>query len=205
VTYRSRYTLPNGASRFMATTQFEPTSARRCFPCFDEPALKAAFDVTLLVPKDLLAVSNMPVLAEEPAGDGRIRIRFAGTPAMSTYLLAFAVGQFETIETKTSDGVPVRVFATPGRSHLGRFALETAVRGLEFFDTYYGIPYRAALPKCDLLAIPDFEAGAMENWGALTFRETRSSWTRNSRPCSSGVASRRRCSTNSRINGSETW
>jgi puromycin-sensitive aminopeptidase len=170
--YRSRYTAADGSQRILGTTQFEATSARRAFPCFDEPAFKAAFDITMIVPEGRSAVSNMPVIEDVPAGDGRRRVRFDRTPVMSTYLLAFAVGEFESIQGRTLDGVPVRVLTTPGRSALGRFALDTAIRGLEFFDAYYGIPYRMALPKCDLLAIPDFEAGAMENWGAITFRET---------------------------------
>ena len=170
--YRSRYTLPDGTKRFLGTTQFEATSARRAFPCFDEPAQKAVFDLTMLVPKDRLAISNMPVVAADKLPDGRTRVHFAPSPVMSTYLLAFAVGEFDSIEGKTADGMPVRVYATPGRADLGRFAMETAIRGLQFFGDYYGIPYRKALPKLDLLAIPDFEYGAMENWGAITFRET---------------------------------
>ena len=170
--YRSRYTLPDGTKRFLGTTQFEATSARHAFPCFDEPALKAVFDLTIIVPKERLAVSNMPVASSAPLPDGRSRVRFAPSPIMSTYLLAFAVGEFEWIEGTTDDGMPVRVYATPGRAELGRFAMETAIRGLKFFGDYYGIPYRRALPKLDLLAIPDFEYGAMENWGAVTFRET---------------------------------
>ena len=170
--YRSRYTLPDGTQRFMGTTQFEATSARRAFPCFDEPALKAVFDLTMVVPKDRLAISNMPVVSGDKLPDGRTRVRFAPSPIMSTYLLAFAVGEFDWIEGKTDDGMPVRVYATPGRAELGRFAMDTAIRGLKFFGDYYGIPYRKALPKLDLLAIPDFEYGAMENWGAVTFRET---------------------------------
>lgn len=165
--YRSSYTAADGSKRWLGTTQFEATNARRAFPCFDEPALKATFEVTIVVPEGRRAVSNMPVARE----DGR-RVTFAPSPVMSTYLLAYAVGEFDAIEGKTKDGVPVRVFTTPGRSELGRFALETAIRGLEWFDGYYGIPYRRSVPKCDLLAIPDFEAGAMENWGAITFRET---------------------------------
>jgi puromycin-sensitive aminopeptidase len=170
--YRSSYQRPDGTKGVLATTQFESTSARRAFPCFDEPALKSTFEVTLVVRQGLTAISNMPVAAEEPAEGGRRRIRYAKSPVMPTYLLAFIVGEFESIESKTKDGVPVRVFATPGRSGLCRFALETAVRGLEFFDGYYGIPYKNSLPKCDLIAVPDFEFGAMENWGAITFRET---------------------------------
>jgi len=170
--YRSRYTLPDGTQRFMGTTQFEATSARRAFPCFDELALKAVFDLTMVAPKDRLAISNMPIVASDKLPDGRTRVRFAPSPIMSTYLLAFAVGEFDWIEGKTDDGMPVRVYATPGRAELGRFAMDTAIRGLKFFGDYYGIPYRKALPKLDLLAIPDFEYGAMENWGAVTFRET---------------------------------
>jgi puromycin-sensitive aminopeptidase len=170
--YRSTYTRPDGTKGVLATTQFEATSARRCFPCFDEPALKAVFEVTMTVPKGRIAISNMPPAADEALADGRRRVRFAPSPIMSTYLLAFAVGEFDSIEGKTDTGMPVRVFTTPGRAELGRFALETAIRGLKFFGDYYGIPYERSLPKCDLLAIPDFEYGAMENWGAITFRET---------------------------------
>jgi puromycin-sensitive aminopeptidase len=170
--YRSTYTRPDGSKGVMATTQFESTSARRAFPCFDEPALKATFDVTLVVPKALTAISNMPVVLDETAEGGRRRVRYAKSPVMPTYLLAFIVGEFESIEAKTKDGVQVRVFSTPGRVELCRFALETAVRGLEFFGGYYGIPYKKSISKCDLIAVPDFEYGAMENWGAITFRET---------------------------------
>ncbi len=170
--YKSQYTRADGSKAMLATTQFEATSARRCFPCFDEPALKARFDVTLTAPKGRTALSNMPEAAAETLPDGRRRVRFETSPVMSTYLLAFIVGEFESIEGKTKDGVPVRVYSTPGRLELCRFALDTAVRGLEYFDAYYGIPYKKSLPKCDLIAIPDFEFGAMENWGAITFRET---------------------------------
>lgn len=170
--YRSSYTRPDGTKGVMATTQFESTSARRAFPCFDEPALKASFEVTLVVPKGQTAISNMPVVVDESAEGGRRRLRYARSPVMPTYLLAFIVGEFESVEAKTRDGVQVRVFSTPGRVELCRFALETAVRGLEFFGGYYGISYKKSMPKCDLIAVPDFEYGAMENWGAITFRET---------------------------------
>jgi aminopeptidase N len=165
--YRSSYVRADGSSAWMGTTQFEATNARRAFPCFDEPALKATFEVTMTVPDGRVAVSNMP----EARRDGR-KVTFAPTPVMSTYLLAFIVGELDWIEGRTTTGVPVRVYTPPGRRDLGRFALDTAVRGLEFFDGYYAVPYAQSVPKCDLLAIPDFEAGAMENWGAITFRET---------------------------------
>jgi puromycin-sensitive aminopeptidase len=169
--YKSSYTTLEGAKRTMATTQFESASARRAFPCFDEPALKATFDVTLVVPKDRMAISNTEIVKEETLPGNLRAVHFARTPVMSTYLLAFIVGEFDVVQSKTKDGTPVRVFTAPGRTALGEFALETAVRGLEFFGDYYAIPYREAIGKADLIAIPDFEAGAMENWGAITFRE----------------------------------
>ncbi len=168
--YRSRYTDAEGRERYMASTQFEATDARRAFPCWDEPALKATFDVTLVIPDDLVAVSNMPVVSETPAGPGLKRVRFAETPIMSTYLLAFVVGDLRAVEQTAPGGTLVRVWATRGKEEQGRFALETSVRLLEYFNSYFGIPY--PLPKLDHLAIPDFAAGAMENWGAITYRET---------------------------------
>jgi len=169
--YKSSYTRADGSKATLATTQFEAASARRAFPCFDEPSLKATFEVEMTVPEDRLALSNTDPVSSEPAGAGRKRVRFAKTPVMSTYLLAFVVGEFDRIEAKTKDGTPVRVYTMPGRSALGRFGLEAAVRGLDFFGEYYAIPYRDALAKVDLVAVPDFEAGAMENWGLITFRE----------------------------------
>ena len=168
--YRSRYTDAEGRQRFLATTQFEATDARRAFPCWDEPALKATFAVTLEFPSDLVAVSNMPVASETQTSSGTRRVRFAETPRMSTYLLAFAVGDLKSIEQRADDGTLVRVWATSGHEHKGRFALETAVKLLAYFNDYFGIPY--PLEKLDHLAIPDFAAGAMENWGAITYRET---------------------------------
>jgi len=166
--YRSFYEV-NGEKRIMATTQFEDTDARLAFPCWDEPAIKAQFKVTLVVPKNLMALSNMPVVEEEINGAKKI-VRFDQTPVMSTYLLAFIVGELEHIEATTKDGVLVRVFTTPGKKKYARFALDTAVKVLQFYNDYFKIPY--PLPKLDLVAIPDFAAGAMENWGLDTFRET---------------------------------
>jgi puromycin-sensitive aminopeptidase len=168
--YRSRYTDANGQERYMASTQFEATDARRAFPCWDEPALKATFDLTLVIPSDLVAVSNMPVVGEETVRPGVKAVRFGETPIMSTYLLAFAVGDLRSIEQRAEDGTLIRVWATRGKEEQGRFALETSVRLLAYFNQYFGIPY--PLPKLDHLAIPDFAAGAMENWGAITYRET---------------------------------
>lgn len=167
--YRSVYHV-DGEERIMAVTQFEATDARRAFPCWDEPAQKAVFAVTLVVPEDRVAVSNMPPSRTDTGNDGLKTVRFADTPVMSTYLLAFIVGEFDSVETETPEGVTVRVYTPLGRREQGRFALDVAARTLSFFHEYFGIAY--PLPKMDLLAIPDFAAGAMENWGAVTYRET---------------------------------
>ncbi len=167
--YRSRYTDVNGDERHLATTQFEATDARRAFPCWDEPSMKATFEVTLVVPEDLQAVSNT-MIAEESAMDGGLRrVRFAETPVMSTYLLAFIVGDIRCVERTADNGTLVRVWATAGKESHGEFAAETSVKLLSFFNDYFGVPY--PLPKLDHIAIPDFAAGAMENWGAVTYRE----------------------------------
>ncbi|MDP3963995.1 MAG: M1 family metallopeptidase [bacterium] len=168
--YRSRYEQPKGTSRFMAATQFEATDARRCFPCWDEPNIPATFEMTLIVPEALEAVSNMPPETIEAVPGGKKSVRFARTPVMSTYLVACIAGELEWIEAKTKRGVAVRVITTPGKKEQGRFALQAAVNIVEYFDDYFAIPY--PLPKLDLIALPDFAAGAMENWGAVTFRET---------------------------------
>ena len=167
--YRSGYTGADGRERMMATTQFEPTDARRAFPCWDEPSLKATFEVTLDIPADLVAVSNMPTESEQPDGAGRKTVRFAETPIMSTYLLAFVVGDLKSVERRADSGTLIRVWATSGKEEQGLYALETSIKLLDYFNDYFGIPF--PLPKLDHLAIPDFAAGAMENWGAITYRE----------------------------------
>ena len=171
--YRSQYTREDGKEMTLATTQFEATDARRAFPCWDEPAHKASFDLTLVIPSDLVAVSNNPVIEESAAGPGLKTLRFAETPIMSTYLLAFMIGDLTSIEsqyTGPSGSTKVAVWTTRGKEEQGRFALDTSVRMLSFFNDYFGIPY--PLVKLDHIAIPDFAAGAMENWGAITYRET---------------------------------
>ncbi len=167
--YRSRYEV-SGVSKHLATTQFESTDARRAFPSFDEPAQKAIFDVTLMVPAGMAAISNtVPSNISEHESGYKI-VEFVPTPKMSTYLLAFIVGDFEYIEGKTKNGVLVRVFTSPGKKEQARFALEVAGKCLDFYDNYFGTPY--PLPVLDMIAIPDFAAGAMENWGAVTYRES---------------------------------
>ena len=167
--YRSKYHVGD-VEHHMAVTQFESTDARRAFPSFDEPAKKAIFDVKLIVPEDHVAISNTIETEIAEHSPGYKIVTFEPTPKMSTYLLAFIVGRFENIETKTKSGVRVRVFTTPGKKHQAKFALETAAKVLEFYEDYFGIPY--PLPVLDLIAIPDFASGAMENWGAVTYRET---------------------------------
>ncbi len=166
--YRTSYEV-NGQKRWGAATQFEATDARRAFPCWDEPDLKAQFRVSLTVPKELTALSNMPEVEETISGATK-RVAYAVTPVMPAYLLCFVVADLEYVETKDSNGVPIRVFTTPGKKEQGRFALEVAAHTLPYFGEWFGIPYM--LPKCDQVALPDFASGAMENWGLVTYRET---------------------------------
>jgi len=168
--YRSTFTGEDGTTHTIATTQFEATDARRAFPCFDEPDRKAVFSVTLDVDPAMLACSNGAVVEEELLPDGRRRVRFADTIAMSTYLVAFVVGPLEATDPVDVDGVAVRVVHVPGKSGLTDFALEVADHALRFFSRWFDMAYPA--DKLDLVAIPDFAFGAMENLGCVTFRET---------------------------------
>jgi puromycin-sensitive aminopeptidase len=169
--YRSTFTDTDGVERTIATTQFEATDARRAFPCWDEPEHKAVFAVTLVVDADLFAVSNAAEVSREPLdGDlGRHVVRFADTMKMSTYLVAFIVGPLEATDAVDVDGVPLRVVYPRGKGHLTAYALEVGAFCLRHFTAYYGIPYPG--DKLDLVAVPDFAFGAMENLGCVTFRE----------------------------------
>ncbi|KAJ8981072.1 hypothetical protein NQ317_007209 [Molorchus minor] len=167
--YRSKYINEKGEEVYAAVTQFESTDARRCFPCWDEPALKATFNISLTVPQNLVALSNMPVKASKPAGD-LIRYDFEKTPIMSTYLVATVIGEYDYVEDKSTDGVLVRVYTPKGKKDQGLFALEVATKVLPYYKEYFDIAY--PLPKIDLIAIANFSAGAMENWGLVTYRET---------------------------------
>jgi aminopeptidase N len=153
--------------RQMLGTQLEPADARRVFPCWDEPAFKARFETTVTVPGDFTAVSNMPVRSETD-DSGMKRIAFEATPAMSSYLFVLVAGELERV-SGVSDGVTVSVVTVAGKSAQGRYALDVAIRLLAYYDRYFAVPY--ALPKLDLIAIPGGFAGAMENWGAITFYE----------------------------------
>jgi len=151
-----------------AATQFEATDARRAFPCFDEPAYKATFDVTVIADKGMTVISNTNAISDEDGPAGKHTVRFAATPKISSYLVAFVVGNFEYIEG-SADGIPIRVYTTPGKKELGRFALETAEKVLPYYDQYFGIKYPYS--KLDLVGLSDFGPGAMENAGCITFRE----------------------------------
>jgi puromycin-sensitive aminopeptidase len=168
--YRSTFTDTDGVERVIATTQFEATDARRAFPCWDEPDFKAVFAVTLVVDDDLAAFSNSADVETTPLGNGKKQVTFADTMVMSTYLVAFVVGPLAATDPIDVDGVPLRVIGRPERTHLTAFALEVGAHSLRFFSAWFGLPYPG--DKLDLLALPDFAFGAMENLGCVTFRET---------------------------------
>ncbi|KAH8700271.1 aminopeptidase [Talaromyces proteolyticus] len=171
--YRSSYKTANGGTGYIASTQMEPTDARRAFPCFDEPALKAEFTVTLIADKHLTCLSNMDVASESEidskiTGGKKKVVKFNKSPLMSTYLLAFIVGELNYIETKNFR-VPIRVYATLDQDiEHGRFSLDLAAKTLAFYEKAFDNEY--PLPKMDMVAIPDFSNGAMENWGLVTYR-----------------------------------
>ncbi|MDW3213940.1 MAG: M1 family metallopeptidase [Ilumatobacteraceae bacterium] len=166
--YRSTYRDDEGVERVIATTQMQSTDCRRAFPCWDEPDFKAIFAVTLRVEPEMMAVSNGSILSEEES-DGKRVVRFADTMVMSSYLVAFVVGPLEATDWHDADGIPVRIVHVPGKGDLTAFGLDVATFCLAWFQDYYGIPYPS--DKVDLLALPDFAAGAMENLGCITFRE----------------------------------
>ncbi len=167
--YRSRYQDASGAAHTIAATQFESTDARRAFPCWDEPELKARFRITMVVDGNLTAISNARPERERSLGDSRKEVVFHETIPMSTYLVAFIVGEFEATEPVDA-GLPLRVVHVPGKGALTSFAQRLGAFSLKFFADYYGLPCPG--DKVDLVAIPDFASGAMENLGAITFRET---------------------------------
>ncbi|KAK8645973.1 hypothetical protein V6N13_119777 [Hibiscus sabdariffa] len=165
--YKCSY-VDKGVRKNMAVTQFEALHARRCFPCWDEPALKATFKITLDLPSELIALSNMPISDEKINGNVKT-VYFEESPKMSSYLVALAVGLFDHIEETTADGIKVGVYCPVGKSDEGKFALEVAVKSLEIFTRYFSMPY--LLPKLDMVAVPEFFGGAMENYGLIIYRE----------------------------------
>ncbi|KAK5575731.1 hypothetical protein RB653_006865 [Dictyostelium firmibasis] len=167
--YRSKYVV-NGEDRYIGTTQFEATDARRAFPCFDEPALKSFFNIKITIASHLTALSNMDTTSVIENNDETKTFIFEQTPKMSTYIVAFVVGEFDYIEKFTKEGIRVRVYKCIGNKESSEFALDVATKSLSYFIDYFGIPY--PLTKADHIAIPDFTFGAMENWGLITYRES---------------------------------
>ncbi len=161
--------LSKTAKRNYAVTQFESTDARRAFPSFDEPAMKATFDLSLTIDKGDIVIANTNMLSDKPAANGMHTQTFATTQKMSTYLLAFQVGDW-VCSSGEADGTPIRSCSTPDKIALTPFALHAAEHFLHYYNRYFGVKY--AMPKLDMIGIPDFEAGAMENWGCITYRET---------------------------------
>jgi puromycin-sensitive aminopeptidase len=171
--YRSTYIGLGGKTHIMASTQFEATDARRAFPCFDEPALKATFQLKLCIPSHLQCISNTPIASCHTHYNNvstTKTVTFQTTPKMSTYLLAVVVGQLDGIST-TSNHIVTTVYTVPGKAEQGQFCLDVASRCLDLYQELFHIPY--PLTKSDLLAIPDFASGAMENWGCVTYREAK--------------------------------
>src|SRR5580700_2090052 len=165
---RGLYLGKDDQGRKYAASQFEATDARRAFPSFDEPGYKATFDITAVADKGLVAISNQKIVSDTPGPGDKHTVHFATTVKLSSYLAALVVGNFEYIEG-AADGIPIRIYSTPGKKEMGKFALETAEHVLSYYDKYFNIKYPYA--KLDLIGIPDFSAGAMENTGCITFRE----------------------------------
>ncbi|KAM9391999.1 endoplasmic reticulum aminopeptidase 2-like [Pholidichthys leucotaenia] len=168
--YKSTYRTSTGETRTLASTHFEPTSARMAFPCFDEPSFKATFSVRIRRSPEHISLSNMPVEKTTEGSGGLLEDRFATSVKMSTYLVAFVICDFKSVTATTSSGVQMSIYAAPEKWEQAHYALEVAVKLLDFYEQYFNIPY--PLPKQDLIAIPDFQWGAMENWGLTTYRET---------------------------------
>ena len=165
---RGLYLGKDDKGRKYAATQFEATDARRAFPSFDEPDYKATFDITAVADKGQVAISNYKIASDTPGPGDKHTVKFATTAKMSAYLAALVVGNFEYIEGSV-DGIPIRVYSTPGKKEMGKFALDAAEHIVGYYDKYFGIKYPYG--KLDLVGLPDFSAGAMENIGCITFRE----------------------------------
>ena len=163
-----KYAAPGGR-KVMLATQMEPADARRMFPCWDEPVFRATFDLTVILPEKLLAVSNLPVQRQTALPGGLTEVVFARTPPMASYLVLLAAGEFEEL-TGEAEGVKLRIITTAGKREQGRYALESTRKLLGYYNRYFGIKY--PLPKLDQIAIPGGFSGAMENWGAITYNES---------------------------------
>src|SRR5438874_10939149 len=168
IRYQEQGSPAAAEKKIMLGTQFEATDARRFFPCWDEPAFRAHFQLTTVVPENWLAVSNMPIESGKKIAGGK-EVRFAATPPMSSYLNVFVAGELDLIESR-SGPTQIRVIATKGKAELGRYALEVTAQILQYYNDYFGVPY--PLPKLDQIALPGGFGGAMENWGGITYYES---------------------------------
>ncbi|GLI69894.1 hypothetical protein VaNZ11_014550 [Volvox africanus] len=173
--YRTRYTDAQNTPHVLVATQFESAAARKAFPCFDEPRFKATFSLTLETPAGLEVLSNMPRLSQQtnPSGENRVETSFTRTPLMSTYLLAFAVGAFQGKQMRCKDSMSTNLTAWATQDMVDQLgtALDAGCAALQRYEAAFKVPYQ--LPKLDLVALPDFEAGAMENYGCIFFREAK--------------------------------
>ncbi|MHA1720417.1 MAG: M1 family metallopeptidase [Promethearchaeota archaeon] len=165
--YRSKFEY-QGETKYLATTQFEEREARAAFPCIDHPSKKATFDIEYIIPEDLYGIANTEIIEEKSLGNGKKLVRFARTPKMSTYLLYFGVGPFEIIEDASKKPI-IRAIAPLGKIEYAKLALEIGRKSISYGEEYTGVPF--PIGKCDYIAIPDFAFGAMENYGAIAFRE----------------------------------
>jgi tricorn protease interacting factor F2/3 len=165
--YRSKYTSKN-RTEYILTSQFEPTSARRAFVCFDEPAFKASYDISFAIDSNLTALSNMPEVSSTRTKNGKKLVKFQTTPKMSSYLVYLGLGRYDML-FKRRPGRIYRVITVPGKKDYANMTMDFTVKFMSFLESYFCIKY--PLPKIDVIAIPDFAAGAMENWGAITGRE----------------------------------
>jgi len=165
---RGLYLGKDDQGRKYAASQFEATDARRAFPSFDEPDYKATFDITAVADKGQVAISNYKVVSDTPGPGDKHTVKFATTTKISSYLAALVVGNFEYVEG-SADGIPIRIYSTPGKKDMGKFALDASEYIVSYMDKYFGMKYPYG--KLDLIALPDFSAGAMENVGLITFRE----------------------------------
>uniref|UniRef100_A0A3Q3XJV4 Uncharacterized protein n=1 Tax=Mola mola TaxID=94237 RepID=A0A3Q3XJV4_MOLML len=163
--YKSTYRTSTGETRTLAATRFEPTSARRAFPGFDEPNFKASFSIRIRQTPEYISLSNMPGVSTVEVNDGFLEDQFDAS--MSTYLVAFVICDLKSVHATTSSGVQMSIYASPEKSQQTTYVLEVLVKMLDFYEEYFNIHY--PLPKLDLIAIPDFEVGAMENWGLTTY------------------------------------
>ena len=164
--YKTKYKVGT-QERYALTTQFEAPDARKAFPCFDEPALKATFELSFLIDKKLMAISNMPI-KDVRQTSGKKLVRFQKSPKMSSYLVYFGIGEYETLKGSYRN-IELNVVTTPGKSRLGEIALDYGKKFLKYYEDYFGIRY--PLPKMDFIAVADYAIGGMENWGAITYSE----------------------------------